>query len=370
MKKVMFIVYHDLKNEARSQEILQLAQNLGETTLVTYSGPDKCNDKCRIIETGKGERKYLSFIIRSIIEINKNKPDIIILHDNYTAVLINYIKRFFKNTTIIYDSSELYIDIKPKSLKGFIAQYLNVCEKKYLKKVDIVIAANKERAEIMQEYFNLKEMPIIFDNIHKIDEAYSLDKCRKQYGSIIKKDLFNILYAGGISEKRMTYELVDAVGELNKIEEKFNLIVLGDATEKEKEKFKKFILDKKYTNIEYAGFIPRSEFKYLLQEVQISVSIFSQDIINNINCASGKLYESLFEGAPVLTSENPPLKRICSDEKIGVSTENFKEGLKELYNNYNIYRENVKKYIKRINYYSRVEELAQQVKEKLKSKYR
>lgn len=368
MKKIMFIVYHDLKTEARSQEILELAQNLGETILITYSGPYNCKDDLKVIETGKGKRKYLSFIIKSLIEIRRNKPDIIILHDNYTAILINYIKRIFKNTKIIYDSSELYIDIKPKTFKAFIGGYLRLCEKRYLRRVDVVIAANKERAQIMKNYFNLNEMPIIFDNIHKIDDEYKLEECQKKYENIIKKDFFNILYAGGIAEKRMTYELASAVGELNKIEEKFNLIVLGEATENEKEKFKQFILDRNYNNIEYIGFIPRNEFKYLLQKSQISVSIFSQDRINNINCASGKLYESLFEGIPVLTSENPPLKRICNDEKIGVSTDDYQEGIKELYNNYSRYKENVKNYIKTINYYSRVQELTQQVKKKLNSK--
>lgn len=356
--KVMFVVYHDLKNEARSQEILECAKLLGDTTLVSYSQPIKSKNY-KYIETGKGKRKYLQFIISAIKAIITEKPDIIILHDNYTALLIPVIKRYLKKTKIIYDSSELYIEKNDfKSIKWIVAEQFRLLEKKYLRSADVVIAANIERATIMKQYYKLSKTPLIFDNIHKIDEEYNLEECEKKYSHIFNNDTVNILYAGGIGKKRLTFELAKAVGNLG---ENYSLNVIGSTTDKDKKLFIDFLDKEKINNVKYIGFVPRNELRFLLKKSFISVSIFSQDSINNINCASGKLYESLFEITPVLTSENPPFKRICNDFGIGVSTSDFERGIKDLEKNYAFYRKNISNYISSINFNDRISSLTKNI---------
>lgn len=237
-------------------------------------------------------------------------------------------------------------------------------KKKYLKFADVVIAANIERAKIMKEYFQLNEMPIIFDNIHKIDDEYDTFECNKKYNYLFNDDAFYIVYAGGISKKRMTFELIEAVGSLGN---DYRLIILGNVSPKDKNEYDLMIKRNKFSNISYLGFLPRNEWRYILSRSHISVSAFAQDTVNNINCASGKLYESLFEGKPILTSTNPPLKRLCNDYKIGVSTDNFLEGILELEKNYDEYCKNVETYISTLNYEERIDALAERLKEKIET---
>ncbi|HHV99396.1 MAG TPA: glycosyltransferase family 4 protein [Clostridiaceae bacterium] len=359
--KVMFIVYHDIRTEARSQEILECAKKLGETIFVSYSKPFDYMNVKHII-TGNGSRNYFAFIIESINAIKEENPDVVILHDEYTAIILKWLVKHRKNTFIIYDSSELYIDRKPQSIKMKIASFMGYYEKKYLKYADIVISANIERAKIMKEYFNLNEIPIVFDNVHRIDDDYDVEECNKKFGHLFADDLFCIVYAGGIKKQRMTFELAKAVGELGK---NYRLIVVGASTEQDKKRFYNMLQDENITNVFYEGFIQRNELRYMFSRAKVSVSAFAQDTVNNINCASGKLYESLFEGTPILTSENPPLKRICSDYGVGVSNNNFKEGILELEKNYNYYRNNVYEYIKNIDVNSRIDKLASIINERL-----
>ena len=365
--KVMFIVYHDIRTEARSQEILEVAKKLSDDViLVSYSIPFD-TDNLKMVLTGNGRRKYFSFIRTAIKSIKQENPDVVILHDNYTSVILRWMKRCKKSIYIIYDSSELYIDVKPKSFKARIAKFMNYFEKKYLKYANIVIAANIERAQIMKDYFNLKEIPIVFDNIHRIDYKYNYDYLNEKYCEYFEGDKFNVLYAGGIAKSRMTFELVEAIGKLGS---DYQLIICGTANPIDKKEFDTFIKDNGFNNIYYIGLIPRNELKYMLKRAHISVSAFAQDTVNNINCASGKLYESLFEGTPILTSENPPLKRICNDYHVGVSSENFTEGILELKNNYESYCKNVNLYIETLNYDNRVDLLVHKIKNRLPNKWK
>lgn len=364
--KSMFIVYHDLKTEARSQEILEVSKLIGETTLVSFSKPNNSSG-FKFIETGKGKRNYFKFLWGSLRAIWNERPDVLILHDNYTSVLLMISRIISKKIFIVYDSSELYIDRKNTSWKLKLASHMNYFEKKFIKNANIVIAANIERANIMYDYFKLRKKPIIFDNIHMISENYDQFICETKYSNYLVDDVFNIVYGGGIAKHRFTYELAEAVGRLGS---KYQLIVVGSATNIEVQRFEKFLSEKKFTNVAYLGFLPRDEWRFLLSNSKLSISAFTQDNLNNKYCASGKLYESLFEGTPILTSENPPLKRICEEYKVGISTSDFYNGILEIGGNYEYYCENVKSFIKTLDYGSRIEQLAMKIKNDIKLKGR
>lgn len=358
--KVMFIVYHDIKVEARTQELLEAVKRLGDTYFVSYSMPFDCSG---IHTYHTGRRNYLTFILGAFIALIRYKPDVVVLHDNYTAVFLKWLHVFSKDTIIIYDSSELYIDHKPSTLKGRIAHIMQVFENRNLKYADIVISANMERSKIMKEYFKLKSLPIVFDNIHKINDKYDIEECDKKYSQYFNGS-FSIVYAGGVSKQRMTYELAEAVGELGL---EYRLLILGEGNEEEIGCFYKFLEKRGISNVHYFGFKPRCEWRYFLHKASISVVAFAHDTLNNIYCASGKLYESLFEGIPILTSENPPLKRICEGNGVGVSTNKFKEGIIEIRNNYDKYKQNIVPYINSIDFEKRIDILVKELESCLRN---
>ena len=345
--KVVFCVYHDINTNGRSQHMLKCAQELGDAVLVSYSepGPD-INGRFKFVQTGGGKRKYAQFIAKAISTIRREKPDIIILHDNYCACFLPYIGRINPKPFLIYDSSELYIDKKPTEFKEFVSSILQWFENSYLKTADFVIAANQERAKIMESFFSLDTLPYTYENIRRIEEQFDETYCRDKYDQYISKRLFTVLYAGGISHSRRTYELVEAIKTLGS---NYQLLIAGKVSRSEKEAFDKYLEGNNITNVAYIGYISRGELKYLFQNVQVSVSMFAHDTLNNKNCASGKFYESLFEGVPMLTSTNPPLLRICAEHGVGVSTEDFMAGLIELRSNYSTYCNSVKKFINTID---------------------
>lgn len=374
MRKIVYAVYHNCNKEERSKELLMLCKKLGEVHFVSYAKPDGVDGiKVSLIDKSSPFALF-NFLKTAKKVIKKENPDVVVLHDNDCSALIPFVRKKFPNTKIVYDSSELYIDegltkkknkgngIKIK-LKAKLTSFRKKCEKKYLKDADVVIAANEERAEIMQRYFGLREMPIVFDNMHRIDLEYDKAECDKKFGHAFDDGKFNILFAGGINEERETFAYIEAFA---KVADGCRLIIVGAASPVARARYEKMLDELGLDGVVYLGFITRAELRYCMTRSSASVVIFDKDSYNTKYCASGKCYESLFEGVPILASENPPLKRLCQTYNIGISNDRFDEAITALKDNYEFYRRGVEAYVGGLSYESRVDELAASIERKLK----
>lgn len=359
--KILVNIYHDINTEARTQDLVKIMCRIGTTEFLSYSNNSIISEASSKVIC-RGERNYFKFVIESFRYIKKCKPDVLVLHDYYSAIILGLIQKFYgKNKPfIIYDSSEIYYDKKGKTLKGKIAQKMQYFENKYIGCADLIIAANEERAVLMQALFSLPNKPFVLDNIHKIEDEYDRNECDAKYSECFKEKEFIVFYAGGISKERRTFELAEAIADLD---EDVRLIIVGAARNETITEFNSFLDKLKVKDrVSYLGFISRREMKYLLQRSCISVSMFEQNCLNNTFCASGKVYESLFEGIPILTSTNPPLKNLCNVYGVGVSTDDLKIGIQELRSNYNVYKRNTINYINNLDYDNRIENYADKIR--------
>lgn len=362
--KILFAVYDNYTHDERAMETIRALKKIGKLIVVSY---EKNNNDSEIksVITGNGKRKYLSYKKELKKAYTNHKPDVVFLHDYYNAFFIKWLKKHNQKVVIGYDSSELYIDRgNYKSINGIKQKLLIKQELKNLNKADFIIAANIERAQIMKKAYNLNEIPAIIDNVHKICDEIDYKICEEKYGKLFEKNVNAVLYCGGISEARCTFKLVEAIEELGK---NYKLIIAGQSTNENRERLSKIYEKSKTKNFTYIGYISRSELKYLLQKSKISISAFDMNNVNNKYCASGKIYESIFENTPILTSENPPLKRICDEYKIGISTHNFKNGIIEIVNNYDYYVNNVIKYKNSLNYKDRSKMIENKIRKLIES---
>jgi len=361
--RIVFCAYHDINSNGRCQEVLKAAEKIGQVTFVSYRTPSSFSvaESTDCIVSGDGKRSYIPFVRTCINQIKAISPDIVILHDNYCAAIVPHIRKIKSVPIIVYDSSELYIDKKPGGLSSTIAWLIQRCENKWISKANMVIAANLERAQIMKDYFKLQEMPYVFENVRYIVEEPNVDECDKKFGNIIKPDTFAVLYAGGISKNRMTYDLIRAVKSLG---EGYTLLLAGQKDETESKLFEEAMHSTPIDNVYYFGYLKRSELRYLFQHVNISVSMFQQNTLNNINCASGKFFESIYEECPVLTSTNPPLKRLCEQYGFGLSTDDLKSGIVMMKDNYAYYKENAIAFKNTINPDDLVDKLSDEILKK------
>ena len=372
MKKVVFAVYHNVNHEARSREVLDCCRKLGKVDFVTIARPNDVEDVNLHLIDKRSPIALLKFIAKIKKVCAKVQPDIVVLHDNDCAATIPFIKRRCPKAKIVYDSSELYIPMEGKRvkrtfsngilivIKQVLSSFRRRAEKKHLKKADLVFAANIERAQIMKEYFGLSTLPSVFDNVHRIDDDYDKAACDAKWGEVFADDCFNVLFGGGISEERQTFDYIDSY---KKLDGKYRLIILGAASDVAKSRFTEETRGR--DDIFYLGYMTRAELRYCLQKASASVVLFDKKSYNTLYCASGKLYESLFEGTPILASENPPLKRLCTEHGIGVSTDDFARGIQDLEAKYDECKAAVRRYTATINMEERAQALYREINEKI-----
>lgn len=362
--KSLFIAYHDINTEARSQEMCNLLKLYGNVIPVSYT--KYISSGIHSVFNYAEKKSLLNFLYNAWKTIKKEQPDIVILHDAYPMIFASYIKRKYPLMIVIHDSSELYLyeekSIGKITFKSRIAKLFLLILKKNIHYADVIIAANDERSQIMYQYYKLKDKPLVFDNIHKLECSYNLAECERKFGNFLfsKK---NIIYAGGISGKRMTYKLVEQIGKLSS--DNIQLVIVGTKEKDGEEKLNKLLREKEINNVIYLGFVSREELKYLMECSLITISVFAMDTFNNINCASGKVYEGLFLGKPLLAGLNPPLKHLCEEYNVGVSTENFDKGCVQILENYDYYVKQVEKYISNLDYEHRIEKLKKEIDRRL-----
>ena len=355
MKKILFAIYAKYSYDARALETIEALSRIGELTVVSID--DYKADLYKHYTTKNCKRDYIQFRRCFWKAFNEVHPDVVFLHDNYCAPFIKKIRKKNTNIIILYDSSELYCDKRYTNLKTYFGVRNQRIEENSLYLTDGIFAANIERALIMHDLYGLKTIPTVFDNVHRIDESVDETICSEKYDAYVANKKV-ILYCGGISEKRRTYELIKAVEEIGN---PFTLIIAGAATDKEIAKYQDLLNKSAVKNFIYIGYITRSEIKYLLHKSFASVSLFDFSCVNNIFCASGKVYESLFEGTPILTSTNPPLQRLCNNSGVGVSVNDLKSGIEMLDKNYEYYHDNVLRYRENAKYDERVDKLKEDI---------
>ena len=333
--KILLISYGDIGFDGRLRSLINVFSQMGEVYAFSR-GSVPLNEISKICNL-----PYTKFIGEAIRFAKKiDKIDWLVLDNRKATIPGLLIKKKYKPNIVIQDCRELYLINEVKHLTGKIGC---VFEKMMVKRSDIVICANQERCEIMQREYKLDKTPISYENLRKLefesDEALGLAK--KKLDPFIIEDEIRILSSSGCSIKRTNDVLVR---NLNKVQEKCRLFLVGDSTSDEKQAIESIVEEMKVDNVEILGRLNQTELKYLISHCHIGIVNYGQYDTNNRLCASGKLYEFLYEGIPVVTTTNPPLKRICETYNVGVCDDEYYNGINTVLGDYDSYILAIKKY--------------------------
>ena len=328
---VLFLTFNDCKNDGRTKDLLQVASMLGDVFMIGISSSNVENNqiKGRILMS-KDTRKsnlYLKFFFLSMKIMLKYQPKCVFV-DNYHAAFPAYLfKLLSESTTIIQDVRELY---NYKSLPTIAGKFLVYCEKKLIKLADVVVCANKYRSFIVKGLYNLKELPLVYENIHWISRHTI--HCKKNTVKVVSTD--------GLMKNRCLEKFLLSKKQLNK---NIEFYLVGKYAQDEYQYTMKLIEENSLDNVYVFDKMPREQLGNFLAECDIGVVKYSYDDLNNLFCASGKVYEFLMSGLPVVTTEHFDLIELCSQYGVGVADNCFSDGIKKIIQNYEFYSENVKK---------------------------
>lgn len=334
---IALISYGEYDYDGRLRELYNTFSKIGTVNMLSR-GNKECSNTHILFRSNN----YIKFILEAIRFVKKMEDLDILVLDNRRAALVGLFLK--KENVVIQDCRELY-DIN--DVKHFVGKIGCIIEKKMIEKSDIIICANKERAEKMEELFDLERKPIVFENLRKLKYSSENRKetLKEKYSDIIKKDEIRIISSSGCSVDRTNDILVKNLKNINE-QYKTRLILVGENSGSDYETIKKLLKDNEIGNVTILGKIEQDDLKYLISNSHIGVVNYSSVGLNNSLCASGKLYEFMYEGIPVITTSNLPLKNICEEYGVGVADDTYYKGINEIICNYDMYVNNVLNFIK------------------------
>ncbi len=342
--KFAILSFGNYEYDGRLRELYKAFCSLGDTYLLSH-GYNKVSDKHCIIQT----KNYFDFVRKSVQWLNKVKCseeiDVIVLDDRKSTIPGLICKHKYKNDIIfIEDCRELY-DIKDvKHLVGKIGCFF---EKKMIEKADIIICANNERASAMMKMFSLEKRPIVFENIRQLSfsDDFNLDMIKEKYSSYINEGEIRIISTSGCSLSNTNDILVKNLKYVSP-QYKIRLFLVGDDKSQDYLSMKKLLLNEKKCNIDILGKLNQNDLKYLIQQSHIGIVNYAQKDLCSRLCASGKLYEFIFENIPIVTTENLPLKNLCEKFNIGVADNQYYKGINKVLGDYTFYKKCVSEFKK------------------------
>lgn len=355
MNNILFISFSDCRYDGRLRELLKIAQNIGNLySVVRFQ--ENCDEKNISLSNNGSVFEF----IKKTMKLAKNMSSVdIIFIDNRMACIPGLIlHRKYPKAQIIQDVRELYVLSEQKRLKSKIGCYV---EQKMYKHADVMICANKYRAQIMKGSYGLLEEPLVYENVRKLNYSseVNLDIFIEKYKDIFSRNTRKIISTSGWDVSRTNDKLVEAMESFPN----HDLLMVGGGSENDKVIIQNIVQEKQLTNVFFIGKVVEDELKYLLSNCHIGIVNYGKYDTNNRFCASGKIYEYLFEGCPVVTTENIPLVEFCKENGVGESDDNYVSAIKKVTDNYELYKRNIKRYEK-----LDVEENNYRIKEKIKGK--
>lgn len=343
---VLFISNGNYDYDGRMRELMKVAKTLGSTTAITCGNQRSIGSPDHYIFTIKGKFSYIAFILYSVKIARMLKTIDILFVDNRKALIPGFLIKSLKHPRyIIQDMRELYVMSETKHVPGKIGCFI---EQSFLAIADIVIVANSYRAKFVFENYNLKQKPFTYENIRKLrfSTDVSMVALESQFFDKFSNKTVKVVSTSGCAVDRTNDILVKA---MEKLGDSFELFLVGSGTAKDYQIINTIIRDKSLKNVHLLGQLNENELKFVIGKCDIGVVNYHMKDTNNLYCASGKIYEYLFEGLPVVTTENPPLKDICMKNQIGRADNTYVSAIQEIASNYESYKASVYNYIKTIN---------------------
>lgn len=341
--KILFISGANKQFDGRTRELEAILKKIGDVTSLTpFSDSEIHGVKGKSpVEIKCTEKNYVSFI-RSISKACRNMDhvDIIFADNRKASIPALRIKKKYKNAKLVYDSRELYF------YKEMISVYSKIgCifEKRIIEKADFVICANRERKEIMEKEYNLKNPVMVFENFRKLSyDGAVADDFSEKYAYLFDNSCFNIISTAGCEPDRGTSELIKAVG---KMDFPARAILVGCKGDDNQQKMERLVEESGNPEVAFIPRVGMNELKYLIGSSDAGIAVYHKRNMNNKYCSSGKIYEYLYEGIPIVTSDNPPLLNFNSRYHVGESGEDLAAGIKLVHDNYDFYKNNVSRII-------------------------
>ena len=182
----------------------------------------------------------------------------------------------------------------------------------------LIIAANKQRAEIMRDHYRLSATPLAIHNIAPPPlSTPGTDAALDSFPALRRSssELVRLVFQGFLSADRGVVASVEA---LEQLPAEFELVLVGGGPPADiaaiHDAVAKHGLGER---VVFLGRVPRERLHDILATCDIGIVYYHTRKLNHLYCASNKIYEYAQAGLPMVLTCQPPLRPLSEIYGVG-----------------------------------------------------
>jgi len=321
--RLLVILFGTLEFDGRAQRIVEILKHFGRVTVVDI------NDEraTQVVEAADVHRfqvslpkhankigRHLLFWLGAWRTARSEKVSVVVAEDFFTT-FPGCILSMQCRAKLIYDAHELIIP-DPNCLMSKRDRFWYLLERCAVRRADLVIAANEERASLMAKHYGLRQIPTVMRNIPESNPIHVTTEVTLRQWPALSRRAPNevlLLYQGDLSPSRGIDRFVLALGYLGP---EFRMLVVGGGPDEEHLRAigRPFIRDGRLVTL---GRVEHRLLPLIAAMADVGIVTYPFDGLNNIYCASNKIFEYAQSGLPVVSTNQPPLRHVIQTYGIG-----------------------------------------------------
>lgn len=273
--------------------------------------------------------KMIEFFIRVFFSSLLKKYEYVWVHEEY--MVLNILLRPARGR-YIFDQHEFpTFLVKNGLMKKMYALTERRCHK--------LIVANQDRLDFMKDsglLGNVNKYHVLNNYPDKIFSRIPVRELNRETADFLGGSQY-ILMQGGGHHDRHPLEVLTAIIQQGM----FKVILIGPVDKVYENAIKNDFRDLVF----WAGYIPQMDLATYIDHAWASLIVYAHTNSNNYFCEPNRLYQALMRGIPVITGNNPPMKRLIEETKAGIilrsdgsQIDDIVQGIDKLKSNYQFYK--------------------------------
>lgn len=276
------------------------------------------SDRYAIVRTNPTRRygriwRVLSFWVTFIRMARRMRPDIVYAHDFYLP-FGGWLAARLSGARYVYDAHELIVPTNGHFVSRAEGWFYRL-ERLIARRIDLIIAANPERAEVMREHYRLRATPVHVRNTPPTPVGGFADAdVLSRYPGLRRADAgdVHVVYMGDMLLARGLGVLVDSLPFLPA---HFKLVFVGNGPDLEE--MRRRAAARTDDRLRVIGPVPHAEVFDVVRQGDIGYVSYSMLTMNELLCAPNKVIEYAQAGLPMVSTCQPTIRNIFAAHPMG-----------------------------------------------------
>jgi glycosyltransferase involved in cell wall biosynthesis len=326
LNRVMVILYGSLEFDGRVRRMIEILTELASVMLVDIATDNPTapaspisdrfeRHSIALANVRSPARRHLALWKGALRAAASFNPDLVVAEDYFAAFPAWLVARRGAGRRLVYDAHELIIPGDGLQWSRREAFWYRL-ESWVVRRSDLVVAANQQRARLMQEHYRLRTTPTFLRNIPALRVSDTVSEDWRLVHPALERssDVDRILiYQGDVRLARGLGRFIDA---LHHLPSNYRLVIAGDGPDAAAiASSRQSLIESR--RLSMLGRVPNESLRMVTALADLGIVSYPFEGLNNIYCAPNKLFEYAQAGLPVVSTDQPPLADAVNRYGIG-----------------------------------------------------